>query len=176
MEFLKNRRGLLDGIVISGGEPSLNADLPDFLKTVKGLGYKIKLDTNGSNPDLLFELLDKHLLDYTALDVKTDPQNYPGEIAKTDLAMGVMESIKLLKRLGQPHEFRTTVVSPFVNLKIMETMAKILTGSATLFLQTYRPERILNRPFMDLFPNQPNREDLLAYSNQARKYLPCRIR
>jgi pyruvate formate lyase activating enzyme len=176
LDFLKSRRGLLDAIVISGGEPTINTDLPEFLKIIKGLGYKTKLDTNGSNPQVLANLLERHLVDYIALDIKTDPQNYPTEIAHKEISKGVMESINLLKRLGRPHEFRTTVAIPFVNQTIIETIAKMAVGTATLFLQPYRPERILNRPFMDRFPSQPNREDLLAYCNLARKYLPCQIR
>ncbi len=77
LSFLKKRRGILDGICISGGEPTLHADLPELIRSVKELGYLVKLDTNGTNPDMLSFLLDEGLLDYIAMDIKSSPTGYP---------------------------------------------------------------------------------------------------
>ena len=113
--FLEKRAGLLDGLVISGGEPTLQAGLEAFCRAVKGLGYRIKLDTNGSRPETLRRLLDNGLLDYVALDCKTLPERYyPGLCPEPDVERNFRETLALLAAYGVEHEFRTTCVSPWV--------------------------------------------------------------
>jgi hypothetical protein len=97
-------------------------------------------------------------------------------LAPADQAAGVIDSLKLLKRLGRPHEFRTTVVAPFVDIGLIEAIAREASGEASLFLQVFRDGRILNPGFMKDYPDQPDAQALLAYRAVARRYLPCLIR
>ncbi len=110
-DFIKKRRGILDGVCVSGGEPTIMPEIVDFIKKIKDIGYKVKLDTNGSNPEKLKELLDKELLDYIAMDIKNSPRKYE-QTAKCNPQMldKVRESIQLLKTCNIEYEFRTTVV------------------------------------------------------------------
>lgn len=175
LEFLKKRSGLLDGLVISGGEPTLQPDLADFCKKVRGLGYQVKLDSNGSRPDVLAGLIERHLVNYVALDLKTDPRAYPAELSPTDLGFAVLDSLKLLKRSPIPHEFRATAAAPFITLESIEALARAAAGEAPLFLQRYRPGDILNPKYMAAY-EQPSPDDLLALRDVATQYLPCSIR
>jgi pyruvate formate lyase activating enzyme len=175
--FLKARIRLLDGIVISGGEPTILPDLLDFIKKVKLLGYNLKLDTNGSRPDVLAKLLEKNLVDYVALDLKCDPDDYPKELAPETESKGVRESIHILKRFAKPHEFRTTAASPFINDKTILALSKAASGERPLYLQSLNMNRgVFNPQFMESHPAQPSLEDLIRFRDLARRYLPCHIR
>lgn len=105
---LDNRRGKLDGLVVSGGEPTIQPDLPDFLACVKTLGFKVKLDTNGSRPAVLSDLLKRNLLDYVAMDVKASFEDYSRLCGVQVSTEAISESIKLISASGVPHHFRTT--------------------------------------------------------------------
>lgn len=134
--FLEKRAGLLDGLVISGGEPTLQAGLADFCRTAKGMGYKIKLDTNGGNPEVLEALLAARLADYVAMDCKTAPDAYyPHFSHDADIAAKVAASAGLLRASGVPHEFRTTCVHPHVSEAVLPAMAHIVGTEAPWFLQ-----------------------------------------
>ncbi len=110
MEYLTKRRGILDGVCVTGGEPLLQPDLADFLRDVRDLGYAIKLDTNGSLPDKLADLLSLGLVDYVAMDIKSSPQGY-ATATGADIDPAVFaRSVQVLKESGVPHEFRTTAV------------------------------------------------------------------
>jgi pyruvate formate lyase activating enzyme len=174
--FLSKRRPLLDGVVISGGEPTIHGDLPDFLKEIKTLGYPIKLDTNGSRPQALRTLLEGRLIDYAALDLKADPLSYPSALAEAELSSNIMESISVLKNSLIAHEFRTTCAAPFVDARSISAIAKSAAGQASLYLQPYRGEVTLNPEFMAKHPRQPNPEDLLRFKELAEAHLPCFIR
>lgn len=119
--FLRKRQGLIDGLVISGGEPCLQPDLPDFCREARKLGYKIKLDTNGSRPAMLQKLLDAELLDYVAMDLKTLPELYGkyGFCSESDISAKIARSINILHSSGVPHEYRTTCVAPYVDMEII---------------------------------------------------------
>lgn len=176
LDFLNRRRDLLDAVVISGGEPTEQPDLKFFLKKIRALGYLIKLDTNGSNPEAVAELISLGLVDYLALDIKTDPANYPSIMADQKLAKCIAKTIALIKRLKIAAEFRTTCVSPFVDEKAILSIAQAASGEAPLFLQRYRGERVLNPNFMALYPNQPDDQALIRFRDLALPYLPCLIR
>ena len=106
--YLISRKKYIEGVVVSGGEPTLQADLPDFLERVRALGFKTKLDTNGSRPDKLAELLDRRLLDYVAMDIKSAPETYSRLIGvSVDICL-IEESVSRIKASGIPHQFRTT--------------------------------------------------------------------
>lgn len=175
LEFLRHRRPLLDGVVISGGEPTIQPDLPDFCKKLRGLGYAVKLDSNGSVPDLLSSLIERKLVNYVALDLKADPQAYPPEIAPQDPGPAILETIRILKRSGLPHEYRTTVAAPFITRESLEAIARAAAGSAPLFLQAYRPDQVLAPEFMAAHV-QPTAADLAAFQSLANAYLPTAIR
>jgi pyruvate formate lyase activating enzyme len=166
----------LDGVVLTGGEPCLAEGLGDYIKAIKGLGYQVKLDTNGSRPEVVADLLERQLVDYVALDLKTDPKNYPLEIGPEKATDGVWETIKVLKRLGKPHEYRTTVVSPFVNEDTIVAIAQAAKGPWPLYLQPFRKERVLNKDFLEKYPEQPGEEEIRAFRNLAGGYLPTIIR
>jgi pyruvate formate lyase activating enzyme len=174
--FLKKRRGLLEGVVISGGEPTIQPDLEEFVAAVKDLGYLVKLDTNGSSPQTLERLMKAELLDYVALDLKTDPSAYPPSLAPPALAANIPATMKILKSGAVPFEYRTTCAAPFVDRQTILAIAKAAAGSAPLFLQSYRPAVVLNPQFMRLHPHQPKHEDLLFFKELAEAYLPCFIR
>jgi pyruvate formate lyase activating enzyme len=176
MDFLRARRKVLDGVVISGGEPSLAPDLGDFIKALKGLGYQVKLDTNGSMPEVLADLLERRLVDYVALDIKADPFNYPIELGPSEATARTKEAIWALKRFGKPHEYRSTVVNPFVTKETIVAIAKAAKGQWPLYLQPFRGERILKEEFLKEYPEQPGREEIKEFRSLASAYLPTFIR
>ncbi len=157
-QFLKKRQGLLDGICVTGGEPTLHADLPEFLASIKSAGYLVKLDTNGTNPAMLASLLDDKLLDYVAMDIKAGPEHYAqvcgledlSSDAVTSLLADVRRSVELLKNSGIEYEFRTTVVKGLHTAEDFQDIALWLSGCRAYFLQAFRdcPEVLLaNHPF-----------------------------
>ena len=139
LAVLKKRQGVLQGVCITGGEPTLQADLKDFIGKVKELGYLVKLDTNGYRPGVLAGLLGENLLDYVAMDVKASLANY-GRVTGCP-AMDVekiRESIALLKGCGIPYEFRTTVVKGLHTLEEFEEIGQLLAGARAYYLQVFQ--------------------------------------
>ena len=175
VDFLRQRRPLLDGVVISGGEPTIQPDLADFCKKLRGLGYAVKLDTNGSAPDRVADLIERRLINYLALDLKADPGAYPYEIAPQDPGTAILETIRLLKRTGLPHEFRVTAAAPFITKKSLEAIARAAAGQRPLFIQTCRLENVLNPEFMADY-SQPTADDLADFQALANTFLPATIR
>ncbi len=136
---LNKRKGMLQGVCITGGEPTLQPDLEAFIRRVKDLGYLVKLDTNGYRPDVLKNLLDEELLDYVAMDVKASPANYgvAAGVPGIDLAP-IFASIELLKQSNIPYEFRTTVVKGIHVAEEFEEIGKLLAGASAYFIQSYK--------------------------------------
>ena len=150
--FLRDRRGLLEGIVVCGGEPTINKELPDFIKKIKDLGFLVKLDTNGSNPRMLKELIDKKLIDYVAMDVKTCREKYNEAVGVGVRISDIEESIKILKEGKIDYEFRTTVV-PTVHLKEdILRVAEWLKPAKKYYLQSFRPEKTIDPKFENVKP------------------------
>lgn len=110
LAFLQGRKGLLDGVCVTGGEPTLSPELPEFLGKIKALGFSAKLDTNGSRPEVLRGLLEKSLVDYVAMDVKNSPAAYAATVGIPAPLEALEESLRLLMQGSTPYEFRTTVV------------------------------------------------------------------
>lgn len=142
--FLEKRKGLLDGVVVSGGEPTLQNDLKAFMSTLKSLGYSVKLDTNGSNPQKVRDLIEHHLVDYVAMDIKGPLQKYweicgKGSFSKEYDAWvdNVRESIKLLLSAKVAYEFRTTFIPELTADDIIE-VADTIRGARLYVLQQYR--------------------------------------
>ncbi|MDR2367549.1 MAG: anaerobic ribonucleoside-triphosphate reductase activating protein [Deltaproteobacteria bacterium] len=181
MAFLEKRKNLLDAVVVSGGEPTLQPGLPGFLARVKAMGYLVKLDTNGSNPHVVKKLIASSLVDYVALDLKADLSDWPEALATKKRghqspAKNVLAALRLLRDGGFPAEFRTTCVRPFVTPESILSLARLAAGEIPWYLQRYRPERVLNPRFMALHADQPGDDDLAAFQKLASPYLPCHIR
>ena len=137
LSFLKKRVGILDGVVISGGEPTLMPDLENKLRAIKELGYDIKLDTNGTNPELVKDLIDKKLIDYVAMDVKTSLDEYHLFTNSDELIEKVRQSIELFKTNVVDYEFRMTLINEYHNEKTIKKIAQLLKGSKRFFLQQF---------------------------------------
>lgn len=148
-DYLKERKGKLDGVCVTGGEPTLQSDLKDFIKKIKDLGYKVKLDTNGYNPKVLKELLDLSLLDYVAMDIKNSEEKYPITTGVKSLKFeNILKSINLLKNSNIEYEFRTTVIKEFHNKEDFIGIAKLINGVKNYYLQEYRDsETCIKRGF-----------------------------
>lgn len=139
LNFLDKRKGILEGVCITGGEPTLQKDLKHFVRRVKGLGYLVKLDTNGYRPDVLYELLEEELLDYVAMDIKAAKVNYRRAAGLKDIELHrIEESISLLKSSTISYEFRTTVVKGIHEITEFEQIGRWLMGSRAYYLQAYR--------------------------------------
>lgn len=142
--FLQSRIGILDGVVISGGEPTLQPDLISFIQKVVALGYKIKLDTNGTNPDLLANLLELHLLNYVAMDIKNSRENYAPTIGLPAYDISQIDrSIDLLNSSGIDYELRTTVVKQFHTIDNLLEIAHWIPSSSKYYLQAFVDSRNL---------------------------------
>ena len=138
-EYLKSRKGRLDGVCVTGGEPTLQSDLVEFISKIKNLGYKVKLDTNGYNPKVLKELIDLSLLDYVAMDIKNSLEKYPLTAGVQNLKIqNILDSISILKENQIPYEFRTTVIKEFHNENDFLSIAKLIEGCENYYLQEYR--------------------------------------
>lgn len=153
--FLEKRRGLLDGVVVSGGEPTIWHDLPEFLQQIKGRGFLVKLDTNGNHPEMLKILFEKKLVDYVSMDVKTSLAEYPKLVGGGVKVENIKESIELLKASGIPYEFRTTLVQEVHTEEVLKDMAELLSGAERYYLQTFRPGHTLNPVFAAYHPFSP---------------------
>ena len=142
--FLERRRGQLDGVVLSGGEPTLQPDLACWLERIASLGYAVKLDTNGSRPEVLAPLLEAGLVDRVALDLKAPPARYGELVGRAVDAAPVLETLRLLGRSGVPHEVRTTVVPSLLDEQDLQAMARLLPPGTTWVLQPFVAGRTLD--------------------------------
>ena len=139
LEYLKDRKKLLDAVVISGGEPTLQKDLPRFIKAVRALGYLVKLDTNGTNPQMLEMLLQDKLIDYVAIDIKSDFSNYSVITGVPNPnTEAIKKSLALLKKFSVDYELRTTIVKEFHTQKNIEKLSEDLKGEKLLYLQKFK--------------------------------------
>lgn len=137
---LNKYRGWLEAVVISGGEPTLSESLPEFIKEIKNLGFLVKLDTNGTNPRMIKELINEKLIDYVAMDVKTSFENYD-KVTKTKTNINkIRQTIKILKNSGIDYEFRTTLVPKIVKKEDLMKIFKELKGSKNYYLQQFKQD------------------------------------
>ena len=173
-DFLQKRRGLTDGVCITGGEPLLQKDILPFVERIKEMGYLVKLDTNGSYPDALRALTERGLLDYVAMDIKNARDAY-AETAGTDkdILPRVEESVALLKSNVVPYEFRTTVIKEFHNEKRMRAIGEWLGDVPHYFIQNFSDAgEVLTEGLSGFLPSEL--DTLLA---AVLPYIPCaRIR
>ena len=168
LEYLQKRRGILDGVCVTGGEPLLQPDLADFLRDVRQLGYAVKLDTNGSLPDKLADLLSQGLVDYVAMDIKSSPTGY-ALATGADIDPAVFaRSVQILKESGIPHEFRTTAVGGIHTPADFAAIGEWLQGAARYFIQRFVDSgNLLGQgytPFSD--------EEMTELLAQVKPYIP----
>ena len=157
LAHLQKRKGFLDALVVSGGEPTLHKDLAPFMRKVKAMGLKIKLDTNGSRPEVLSELMEEGLLDYVAMDLKAPLDKY--RLVGFDDTQAIEESMKLLRDSGIDHEFRTTCPRIFLQESDFSKMAD-LVGSSPWILQTFNPAKTLDPAYNNV--SSYSKEELSA--------------
>ena len=160
--FLEKRRGILDGVCVTGGEPTLQNGLEEFLRRIKEMGFLVKLDTNGTNPDLLEKLTDEHLLDMAAMDIKTSRAHYAnaaglggGALPAEQLLRKVERSAGFLLENRIPYEFRTTMVRGLVTEEDMSSIGEWLAGAERYYLQNYEDsEGVLDRSMQGYTPDE----------------------
>ena len=137
--FLKKRQNILSGICITGGEPTLQKDLPEFIKKVRYLGYKIKLDTNGYRPKILSELLSENLLDYIAMDIKAGFSNYTKVCGISDINIDtIKQSISIIENSNIDYEFRTTVVKEFHTKQDFYEISEMISSKSPYYIQSFK--------------------------------------
>ncbi len=168
INVLKKRAGILEGVCITGGEPLLQPDIEDFIRSIRSLGLEIKLDTNGSRPERLKQLCEKHLLDYVAMDIKNGPTHYGETSGCPDIDLAsIRESVDFLKHWDKPYEFRTTVVRELHCAQDFEEIGTWLAGASQYFLQNYvDSENVLQPGFTSC-----TKEELLSFAAIVKPYV-----
>ncbi len=150
--FLKGKKGLLEGVVICGGEPTINKDLVGFIKKIKKMGYLVKLDTNGSSPQMLEKLIKDNLIDYVSMDIKAPKEKYQKVAGKKINVKNIERSIKILKDSGIDHEFRTTIVPTLLDKKDILKIARWIGPGGKYYLQNFRGEKTIDPKFEKVKP------------------------
>ena len=168
--FLRKRKGILDGVCITGGEPLLQKDITDFIKRIKELGFAVKLDTNGSFPEKLFELIDEGLLDYVAMDIKNTPDKYGATVGVDGFDVTpILKSIEILKEGRVDYEFRTTVVEEYHADTDFSEIGKMLEGAKKYFLQQFKDSGDIIGEGL----TAPDKEKMLKMLETTRKFTLC---
>jgi pyruvate formate lyase activating enzyme len=176
-DFLKQRQEFLDGVVVSGGEPTLQKDLVDLCARIKKLGYPVKLDTNGSRPQVLLELIKKELIDYIAMDLKTEPVLYAAYIKGDCKPDPLISSIGIIMASGIDYEFRTTCVKPLVTSQVIENISRLIQGANLYVLQRFRNNGVLHPEFFRDCDYEFSNDELLQLKTVAEKWVgECIIR
>ena len=148
MEFLETRKGKLDAVSITGGEPTIQANLPAFIRKIRKMGFAVKLDTNGSHPHVIKDLLSENLLDYIAMDVKAPLVKYK-EIVNAQVNIDfIRESIKVILKAKLPCEFRTTIVQSQLDEDDIRQIAGLISGAKVYILQKFVPTKTLDSKFL----------------------------
>ena len=164
-EFLQERKGKLDGVVITGGEPTLQEDLPEFIKRIKEKGFLVKLDTNGTNPGMIKHLSQQDLVDFIAMDIKTPIEKYHQVIPdeQNGLVNTIQKSISIIINSKVDHEFRTTAVKEFITKEDIIKISTLITGAKKYVLQRFVPSQTLS----------PEYENAASFSESAMEKI-CR--
>ncbi|MDP1833790.1 MAG: anaerobic ribonucleoside-triphosphate reductase activating protein [Candidatus Moranbacteria bacterium] len=145
-KFLAKRKGKLEGVCVTGGEPTIQPDIIGFIKKIKKLGFMVKLDSNGTRPDVLKKLFDQKLLDYVAMDIKNHLEKYAETTATKVDKDRIRLSVNLIMHSGIPYEFRTTVVPGLHTEEDFDEIAKWISGAQAYYLQEYREEQKILDP------------------------------
>lgn len=168
LDYLEKRKGIIDAVVISGGEPTLDPALKDEIIEIKKLGYLVKLDTNGTRPEVIRELLEENLLDFVAMDIKNSFVKYPLTVGLKQIEENkILKSIALLKNSNIDYEFRTTLISEFHDEVSMLEIGEMLKGAKKLFLQQFiDSENNIKRGL-----NPVNKEKALIFKGLLQDYI-----
>ncbi len=167
-KFLSKREGVLDGVAITGGEPLLQSDIVSFIKRIKEMGFKVKLDTNGSFPERLSELIDGGLVDYVAMDVKNSPGKYALTSGSDTAFEKAKESIAILLQGRVEYEFRTTAVSGFHEKSDFEGIGKLIRGADKYFIQCFEDSGDILSGGL----SAPRMDELEEFLNAVKEYVP----
>lgn len=169
LSFLQKRQGILEGVCITGGEPTLQPELEDFIRRVRELGYLVKLDTNGYRPQVLQRLLEEELLDYVAMDIKASKEHYAMACGLPQVELPLIEqSVELLKASAISYEFRTTAVRGIHTAEEFTAIGQWLQGCKAYYLQNYRDsEQVMRRGFASF-----KREQLEDMKRYVAEYVP----
>jgi len=162
-DYLTKRKGLVDAVCITGGEPTMQRGLKEFILRVRDLGYRVKMDTNGTNPALLKELLEEKLLDYVAMDVKTDFEHYEDVTGVSNPALleRVKESVAIIKAIAPDYEFRTTAIAEYHSAENYGLIAEIVRGAKRFFVQKFKDgENNLTQGILHELPKEEAEEFL----------------
>jgi len=173
-KYLLEHKGWIDGVVVSGGEPTIYVELEPLIKEIKETGFLVKLDTNGTNPKMLASLAGKNLLDFIAMDVKGPLNEKYAKIAGCKVCLDdIGKSIGFIKNSGIDYEFRTTVVPGLLDLEDIKEMAKALSGAKKLVLQQFERENAMDERLRTIKPYQ--KEELIKMVEAARQFVPNTI-
>jgi pyruvate formate lyase activating enzyme len=177
LAFLEQRRRFLDGVVISGGEPTLWNGLAALCRAVRGLGLPVKLDTNGSRPDTVKALIRDGLVDYIAMDLKTDPELYGPPLCAEKTGPAILKSIAAIMSSDVDYEFRTTCVQPFVTEAKIRRMAMAVRGARRFILQGFNSSKTLDSAYLHSSPSGPPMEQMQSLRQLADPFVEsCSIR
>ncbi|MCR4956932.1 MAG: anaerobic ribonucleoside-triphosphate reductase activating protein [Lachnospiraceae bacterium] len=167
--FLKKRQNVLDGVCVTGGEPTLSPDLEDFIRKIRQFDLLVKLDTNGYRPQVLESLLKQHLLDYVAMDIKNSKEKYPMTTGIPGLDVSPVDaSVQLLLRCDIPFEFRTTVVKELHHVEDFTSIGEWIKGAPAYFLQCYKDsEQVISPGF-----TSPDLQDLQLMKDAVLPFVP----
>lgn len=169
LRVLKKRQGILEGVCITGGEPTLFSELKDFIKKIKELGYDVKLDTNGYRPEVLKELHEESLIDYVAMDIKNAPAKYAETVGLSQMKIErIKESVEYLMNSGLDYEFRTTICKELHSEKEIKEIGTWIAGCKRYFLQSYQESEHVISPIFSSY----SKEELEELAKILRRWIP----
>lgn len=175
-DFLEDRKGKLQGVVITGGEPTIHSDLPNFIRKIKELDFLVKLDTNGTNPEMLERLIKEKLINYIAMDIKASPEKM-NEVVGVNIDFKKIEkSVKIIMSSDLPYEFRTTAVPGLFSKDDIDLLGNLINGADNWFLQKFKSDiRLVNKKLEG--KNAFTDREMEEFRNQALKYTKnCQLR
>lgn len=175
-DFLDTRKKMLDGVVITGGEPTIHGDkLISFMKEIKARGFLVKLDSNGTNPEFLKQVIDEKLVDYIAMDIKSPLLKYSQTVSRPVDIESIKRSISLIMNSDVEYEFRTTILKVMLSPEDIEEIAKEIKGAKKYYLQKFIPSKILNPQFIR--KTTYNDEEFAGFQKNLEKYVQfCGVR
>ena len=167
--FLETKKGLIDGVAITGGEPCLHADLPQLIERIHGAGFRVKLDTNGYHPEMLKKILEQGIVEYVAMDIKNSPEKYALTCGVDEINMELIKQSRDLLMNGKiEYEFRTTVIRELHEKEDFEKIGEFIKGAKHYFLQRFTDRDSV--PYGNL--SAPTFDEMYKFAEIARRYVP----
>ena len=168
-KFLDKKIGWVDAIMITGGEPTIHADLPKILKIIKDKGYLTGVATNGSNPEMLRKIIEEKLVDRVCMDVKSSLENYPEACGAKNNSEKISESIEIIKNSGIEYEFKLTVVPGIVTKEDIPKIGEMIKGAKKIYLQQFRPFKTLDKSYQNKVPY--DKDEIVSMAKELEKYI-----